>query len=111
MRGSYTNSMAPLPVTRAMRKLGQDIRDARLRRRITMAVMAERASITRTTLTNTVQQVGQRVPVGHAEIHESRVGRNRKRRFIQAKKAQVQIKSSVIRPGPGDWRFRLQQQY
>ena len=33
-----------------MRKLGQDIRDARLRRRIPTAVMAERASISRTTL-------------------------------------------------------------
>ena len=33
-----------------MRKLGPDIRDARLRRRIPTAVMAERASISRTTL-------------------------------------------------------------
>ena len=40
----------PIPVGRALRKLGQDIRDARLRRRISTAVMAERASISRTTL-------------------------------------------------------------
>ncbi|MFA9478936.1 helix-turn-helix domain-containing protein [Phycisphaerales bacterium AB-hyl4] len=40
----------PLPVRRAMRKLGQDIRDARRRRRISTAIMAERASISRTTL-------------------------------------------------------------
>lgn len=40
----------PLPVRRALRKLGQDIRDARLRRRIPAAVVAERASISRTTL-------------------------------------------------------------
>ncbi len=40
----------PLPVTRALRKLGRDIRDARLRRRIPAAVVAERASISRTTL-------------------------------------------------------------
>jgi len=40
----------PIPVRRALRKLGQDIRDARLRRRIPTAVMAERASISRTTL-------------------------------------------------------------
>jgi transcriptional regulator with XRE-family HTH domain len=40
----------PLPVTRALRKLGQDIREARLRRRIPTALVAERASISRTTL-------------------------------------------------------------
>jgi transcriptional regulator with XRE-family HTH domain len=40
----------PLPVQRALRKLGQDLRDARLRRRIPTALMAERASISRTTL-------------------------------------------------------------
>ena len=40
----------PLPVRRVLRKLGRDIRDARLRRRITAAVLAERASITRATL-------------------------------------------------------------
>jgi transcriptional regulator with XRE-family HTH domain len=42
--------MVPIPVRRALHKLGQDIRDARLRRRIPTAVMAERASISRTTL-------------------------------------------------------------
>ncbi len=42
--------MIPIPVGRVLRKLGQDIRDARLRRRISTAVMAERASISRTTL-------------------------------------------------------------
>ena len=40
----------PLPVKRALAKLGQDIRGARLRRRITTTMMAERAFITRTTL-------------------------------------------------------------
>ena len=40
----------PLPVRRALRKLGRDIRDARLRRRIPAAVLAERASISRATL-------------------------------------------------------------
>jgi hypothetical protein len=39
-----------IPVKNAMRKLGSDIRDARLRRRIPVAVMAERAFISRTTL-------------------------------------------------------------
>ena len=42
----------PVPVRRAIAKLGEDIRDARLRRRVPMAVLAERASISRTTLAN-----------------------------------------------------------
>ena len=45
-----TTPPLPLPVKRALAKLGQDIRSARLRRRITTAMMAERAFITRTTL-------------------------------------------------------------
>jgi len=40
----------PLPVKRALAKLGDDIRSARLRRRISTTIMAERAFITRTTL-------------------------------------------------------------
>ena len=40
----------PIPVMQALRKLGQDISDARRRRRITMALMAERAGISRATL-------------------------------------------------------------
>jgi hypothetical protein len=39
----------PLPVIRSLRKLGQDIRDARRRRRIPVAIAAERASISKTT--------------------------------------------------------------
>lgn len=44
-------SSLPIPAKRALRKLGQDIRDARRRRRIPMALLAERARISRTTLT------------------------------------------------------------
>jgi transcriptional regulator with XRE-family HTH domain len=40
----------PIPVRRALRKLGHDIRDARKRRRIPVAILAERASVSRTTL-------------------------------------------------------------
>jgi len=40
----------PIPVRRALRKLGTDIRDARRRRRIPTAIMAERAFVSRTTL-------------------------------------------------------------
>src|SRR5215467_7896265 len=39
----------PLPVVRALRKLGHDIRDARRRRRIPVAIAAQRASISKTT--------------------------------------------------------------
>lgn len=39
----------PIPVKRALSKLGRDIRDARRRRRIPVTIMAERASITRKT--------------------------------------------------------------
>ena len=45
-----STSAIPIPIRRALRKLGADIRDARLRRRIPTTVMAERASISRTTL-------------------------------------------------------------
>jgi len=44
-------SPLPIPARRALRKLGQDIRDARKRRRIPMELLAERARISRTTLT------------------------------------------------------------
>lgn len=40
----------PIPVQRGLRKLGGDIRDARLRRRVQVAELAERASLSRTTL-------------------------------------------------------------
>lgn len=41
----------PSPVVRALRKLGGDIRDARRRRRLPMETVAERALISRVTLT------------------------------------------------------------
>ncbi len=40
----------PLPAVRALRKLGQDLKDARRRRRLNMALVAERASISKPTL-------------------------------------------------------------
>jgi transcriptional regulator with XRE-family HTH domain len=40
----------PIPVQRALRTLGADIRDARRRRRIPTALLAERAGLSRTTL-------------------------------------------------------------
>jgi DNA-binding XRE family transcriptional regulator len=50
MRKKKPSGMLPIPVMRALRKLGDDIRDARRRRRIPAEVAAERASISRTTL-------------------------------------------------------------
>ena len=41
----------PIPVRRALKKLGSDIRDARRRRRIPTTTMAERSLISRVTLT------------------------------------------------------------
>jgi transcriptional regulator with XRE-family HTH domain len=40
----------PIPVARALRKLGRDIKDARRRRRIAMAIVAQRASVSKPTL-------------------------------------------------------------
>ena len=40
----------PIPVTRALRKLGHDVKDARRRRRIPMSIAAQRASISKPTL-------------------------------------------------------------
>ena len=50
MEKRQTSKGLPLPVQRVLRKLGRDIRDARLRRRIPTTIMAERASVCRTTL-------------------------------------------------------------
>ncbi|MBI3684423.1 MAG: hypothetical protein HY235_28955 [Acidobacteria bacterium] len=48
---------------RALRKLGHDIRDARRRRRIPVAILAQRASISRTTL-NKVEKGDSNVSLG-----------------------------------------------
>src|SRR6266852_422874 len=50
MRTSRSSIVMPLPVRHALRKLGRDMRDARRRRRIPVAIAAQRASISRTTL-------------------------------------------------------------
>ncbi len=46
----HQSSTTPIPVIRTLAKLGRDIRNARKRRRIPVAILAERASISRTTL-------------------------------------------------------------
>ena len=50
MRTSRSSVALPIPVRHALRKLGHDLRDARRRRRIPVAIAAQRASISRTTL-------------------------------------------------------------
>jgi transcriptional regulator with XRE-family HTH domain len=40
----------PIPIIKALQKLGQDISDARRRRRITTQLMAERAGLSRSTI-------------------------------------------------------------
>ncbi len=40
----------PIPAQKALRKLGQDIKDSRRRRRIPVALMAERAGLSKATL-------------------------------------------------------------
>lgn len=54
----------PIPVKRALLKLGQDIQDARKRRRISVALMAERASISPITL-NKIEKGHSGVAIGN----------------------------------------------
>lgn len=44
-------SMIPIPVDKALKKLGADLKEARIKRRLTMALVEERAGITHVTLT------------------------------------------------------------
>jgi transcriptional regulator with XRE-family HTH domain len=48
--GRRAGHSIPLPLQRSLRKLGADLRDARRRRRIPTALMAERVGVSRTTL-------------------------------------------------------------
>jgi hypothetical protein len=50
MKEAQSAPVVPIPVARALRKLGHDIRDARRRRRIQVAILAQRASLGRMTL-------------------------------------------------------------
>jgi len=67
MKARQPTSKAPVPVARALRKLGHDIRDARRRRRIPVAILAERASISRTTL-NKIEKGDAGVSLGNYAI-------------------------------------------
>ena len=55
MKNSRALPALPAALMRALRKLGQDISAARRRRRLTMVMVAERAMISRTTLTSVEQ--------------------------------------------------------
>ena len=50
MKSTRALPALPIAVRRALRKLGQDLSAGRRRRRLTMALVAERALISRTTL-------------------------------------------------------------
>lgn len=50
IKKSRLKATLPIPVKRALSKLGQDIKDGRRRRRISTKIMADRAFISRTTL-------------------------------------------------------------
>lgn len=82
-------SVTPIPVRQALTKLGRDIRDARLRRRIPTAVMAERASISRTTLSK-VEKGDAGVSLGNYANVLFVLG------LIQRLKDLVDIKSDVV---------------
>jgi DNA-binding XRE family transcriptional regulator len=58
----------PLPASAALRKLGEDIRDARRRRRITMALMAERAGISVITLSKIEKGCAKASMGGYASV-------------------------------------------
>jgi hypothetical protein len=64
MSKAHKSLALPVPVIRAMRKLGHDVRDARRRRRIPVAILAERASISRMTL-NKIEKGDAGVYVGN----------------------------------------------
>jgi len=64
IRKGHFLTKTPLPVIRALRKLGQDIRGARRRRRIPVAILAERASISRMTL-NRIEKGDPSVALGN----------------------------------------------
>ncbi|MBS0654890.1 MAG: helix-turn-helix domain-containing protein [Verrucomicrobia bacterium] len=53
----------PIPVFRALQKIGRDLRDARKRRRIPMELAAARAGISRTTLSK-IEKGDEGVAVG-----------------------------------------------
>ena len=58
------SAILPIPVSRAIRKLGGDIQSARRRRRISTKLMAERANLSRSTL-NKIEKGIAGVAMGH----------------------------------------------
>jgi hypothetical protein len=53
----------PIPVTRALRKVGHDIKDARRRRRLPLSIVTQRASISEPTLIR-IEKGDPRVAIG-----------------------------------------------
>jgi transcriptional regulator with XRE-family HTH domain len=63
MKQSRLKLTLPIPIKRVLGKLGKDIKNARLRRRISTQMMADRAFISRTTL-NKVEKGDASVAMG-----------------------------------------------
>lgn len=84
----------PAAVRRALRKLGADVHDARRRRRLPMAVVAERAFTSRSTLQR-VEAGDTNVSIGEGRRHQQRQRRPsaRQRRAAQARPSQTQDRS------------------
>ena len=58
----------PIPVKRSLQKLGQDVRDARKRRRIPTQLAAERAGISRSTLAKIEKGDGSVAMAAYAKV-------------------------------------------
>jgi len=62
-RGEPALLTLPIPVSRALRKVGHDIKDARRRRRLPMSIVIQRASISEPTLIR-IEKGDPRVAIG-----------------------------------------------
>ena len=58
-----TKLVTPIPVKKVLKKMGKDIKEARIRRRIPTSLMAERVGISRVTL-NSVENGSPSVSLG-----------------------------------------------
>jgi len=72
-------NILPIPVLKALHKVGKDICDARRRRRITIQLMAERAGISRATVGGMTERLGDLADAVHdltgRQLEEERLPR------------------------------------
>ena len=108
MRGR--KSPLPLSVRHALAKVGADLRDARRRRRIPTATMAERAMISRTTLSK-VEKGDTRAPPPPARDCSPRArpvwtGKSSSSSISRERRLPGHLRHGAVRPGPGEPRRR-----